>query len=218
MKWWIPLSGAVAVSLLMASCSKLSTSSEENTSDESVPIPSTPVPASTPPSSEAIAAAAPTPAPKRLAPDGTFFLLAKKSMETDAGIVGLSPGTRVTRRADGKFLADGSVLELKPNEMTNDLDLAGRAAGADAQAQAAIRQTLAARATAANTGNDVPSSRTTAPAPAVSSGNAAPPSTNPPRSSLSGSGALGSAHSMTKGGWLWEKNPEGVWERVRPLR
>jgi hypothetical protein len=140
-------------------------------------------------------------------------------VETDAGIIGLSPGTRVTRQNDGKFLAAGSVVELQPHEITNDLDLATRAAGADARAQAAIRQTLAARAAASASGNNAPGSQTPSTSSPASSSESSPPSSSAqPASSLSGSAPLGSAHSMTKDGWLWQKNSEGRWEKVRPLR
>src|SRR5687767_15158492 len=133
--------GALAIALVAASCSKPEPVPEEVVSAEEAepvvieaPAPATPAPV----------AAAPLPPPKRLAPDGIFFLLAKKSVETDAGIIGLRPGAQVIRQPDGKFTVDGLGVDLEPGEMTNDLDVAARVAGADARAQAAIRQTLAA--------------------------------------------------------------------------
>lgn len=217
MKRWITLGGAAAVGLTLSSCLKTSTSSDDCAPEESHAPPSTPTPAIAAPESGPMTAVTAPPAPKRFAPEGTFFLLAKKSIETDSGILGLSPGTRVTRRPDGKFLAEGNVVELQPKEITNDLDDAARAAGADARAQAAIRQTLAARTVAGPGGTSAPGSGSTKSA-AASPDSGPPASTSRAGSSLSGSAPLGSAHSMTKDGWLWQKNGDGEWERVRRLR
>jgi len=203
----------------LAACSKPdSTASEE-------PAPDEPLPAETSAPTEQVAEAtarvvpAATPAPRRLAPDGTFFLLVKKSIETDSGIIGLRPGTRVTHQPDGKYAAEGQTFELQPGEITNDLDLAARIAGADARAQAAIRQALAQRA--------APLPGTTIDSPPAPDSNT-PPSGDAPLSppaplqragsSLGGTSALGGAHTRTAEGWLWQKDAAGNWEKVRQLR
>jgi hypothetical protein len=157
-----------------------------------------------------------TPAPKRLAPAGTFFLLKKKSVETADGITGFKPGTQITQQADGSFVAGGLKIEVLPNEITNDLDIAARAVGADAQRQAAIQRTTSP--VAGSTG------------PTAANQTAKPASTTPPEpgrtvpatqrvgSGLDASSALGASHTMTRDGWLWEKNASGDWKRVKPLR
>jgi hypothetical protein len=153
----------------------------------------------------------------RLAPEGTFFLLRQRSVETSDGILGLKPGTMVKRQPNGKYLAEGQTLELRPDEITNDLDIAAQAAGADARTQAALRQRTpqaqppppapAATASAAPASTPPPPART----------NAAPPPP-PQRSALGTSSSLGSTHTMTRDGWLWQKDSNGNWQRVKPLR
>jgi hypothetical protein len=204
--------GVLCLTGLAASCSRQNTTSDEPASaEESVVVVSTPseAPAIPPP-----VVAAPAPPAKRLAPDGMFFLLTKKSVETDAGIVGLRPGAQVIRQPDGKFLADGHLLELAAGEITNDLDLAARVAGADARAQAAIRQTLAARpVTAPEASAEVATTNST-------SDSVSPPANSAQRfgSSLGGTNALGASHTRTQNGWLYQKNSAGEWEPVRPIR
>lgn len=211
--------GALFAGLLAASCSKPDTASDDATSaEESESIASGTPPAPTvaaPPSPVAIA---PAPAPKRLAPDGIFFLLTKKSVETDSGIVGLRPGAQVTRQPDGKFSIEGQTLELAPGEITNDLDVAARVAGADARAQAAIRQTLAARPAAAVTAPEAADE--TGPSANSASESLPPASTSMQRSgsSLGGTNSLGSVHTRTQNGWLYQKNSAGEWEPVRRTR
>lgn len=162
-------------------------------------------------------AVVPAPAQKRLAPEGVFFLLTKKSVETDAGIIGLRPGTQVVRQPDGKFLVEGHTLDLAPGEITNDLDIAVRVAGADTRSQAVIRQTLAARP-AASVHRPEPVTESRSSNSASESG--ASPSTPAQRSesSLGGSNSLGAAHTRTQDGWLYQKNSDGEWERIRRLR
>ena len=204
----------IAAAVLVASCSKHENT--ETTSNEETP--SAPSVTATPAPAKTVVAA--TPAPPRLAPDGMFFLLVKKSVETTDGIIGLAPGTQVLKQADGKFLADGHPLELQPHEITNDLDIAGRVAGADARAQTAIRQTLQAHANPAKPG---PGAK---PASSPSSAASAPPkAANPPPASTSQTGggfgsttALGAAHSKVQGGWLWEKDNAGNWVKVKQVR
>jgi len=80
----------------------------------------------------------------QFAPPGVFFLLSPVSVTTDDGITGLRPGTRLIQRADGRFTAEGLTLELRSDQITRDLQVAARIAGADQAAQAAIRQALQA--------------------------------------------------------------------------
>ena len=204
----------IATAVLVASCSK-----HENTETASnEEAPSAPSVTATPAPVKTVAVA--TPAPPRLAPDGMFFLLVKKSVETTDGIIGLAPGTQVLKQADGKFTADGHPLELQPHEITNDLDIAGRVAGVDARAQAAIRQTLQAHG---SPGKPVPGTMpaSTPSTPATASN---PPPTRPvPATQQVGTGvesstAIGTAHSKVQNGWLYEKDTAGNWVKVRQVR
>ena len=203
---------------LVAGCSKPAKVTEEAT-PAPVVAETTPVPATPEPSVPQIIA---TPPPKRLAPNGTFFLLRPKSIETADGIIGLKPGTLVLRQEDGSFAADGQKIEVTEAELTNDLDIASRVAGTDARVQAAIRGNLTAAPL---------------PAPKNASGTPDPGRKSSTNSSetrasdskvigatqggpggLQSSNSLGSGHTMTKGGFLYQKNSDGDWIKVRPLR
>jgi len=206
---------SLAACVLIASCSK------QNQTENADAAPATSEPVATAPEPKTVAVATPAPT-KNLAPDGTFFLLVKKSVETPDGIIGLAPGTKIRQQADGRYSADGHFLELKPSEMTNDLDLAARYAGADARAQAAIKETLQAHATAPKAGAPT---TTKAGASTASSVAAAPRATSPPPVAPSSSGtllgqnsALGSAHTKVQGGWVYQKDATGNWIPVRPTR
>lgn len=184
-----------------------------------VPVAATPPPATPPP----VVAMPPTPTPvaKRLAPEGMFYLLVKKSVETTDGITGFKPGTLVKQEADGSFTAEGKQLEVRPNEITNDLDLAARYAGADAMRQAAIRQsTSAAALPPAGTQPSAPNPATQAAGsnrpPAKSGSSIVAPTQRV--GALDASSALGAGHTMTKDGWVWQKDNAGNWRRVKPLR
>lgn len=211
---------SVLLCALLGACSKKTTETEP--APEVVPDPvvvvETPEPAATP--------APVPPVTKRLAPEGTFFLLVKKSAETPDGIFGFKPGTLVKQEADGSFTAEGHKLDVQPNEITNDLDIASHYAGADAQRQTALRQAAAIAAA------------TTPPPSTQASGSTNRSSSVPPRSSsssssssggtvsatrrtaggLESSSALGAGHTKTQDGWLWQKDTAGNWYRVRPLR
>jgi hypothetical protein len=205
--------------VLIGSCSKHDKA--ETTDTDQAPV-APPPPAATPEPVKAVVAA--TPAPKRLAPDGMFFLVVKKSVETSDGISGLAPGTQVLRQADGKYVADGHTLALQPSEITNDLDVAARYAGADARAQAAIKQTLQAHATAPKPGApglaaNASGAGTSAPVASSASASGLVPATQRSNGTLlDGSSALGSAHSKIQGGWLYEKDAQGNWMQVRQVR
>ena len=195
----------VATGLLIAGCSKHETTSTDESGS------ATPPPAATPAPVKAEVAVA-TPPPKRLAPEGMFFLLAKKSVETPDGIIGLKPGTQVLQQPDGKFMADGHPIEVLPTEITNDLDIAGRVVGADARAQAMIRQTLQARPA-----SSAPKAPGSSAAAATSN---PPPSPAAPRSNtaMQSTSSLGAAHTRVKDGWLWQQNTDGAWVKVRETR
>ena len=206
------IAGVLCALMLAAGCSKSNTASEDAPlPEESEVVVTAPPPATPVPAPVAIA-----PPPKRLAPDGVYFLLVKKSVETDAGIVGLKPGAQVIRQPDGKFLVEGHTLDLAPGEITNDLDVAARVAGADARAQAAIRQTLASRptpVTTPETANQPASTNSSSEPPALSA-----PSAQRSGSSLGGTNALGASHTRTQNGWLYQKNAAGEWEPIRRIR
>lgn len=210
------VSGAIVCGVIFAGCSKSKVVTEEEAPEPAPEVVTTPVPAT--PEPVAIAA---TPPPKRLAPEGTFFLLYKKSLVTDDGVIGFKPGTVVKQQPDGTFVAEGKVLQLQANEITNDIDIAMQVIGADAQRQAYIRQATAAQAeptpapgSSGSSSSSSSSSRSSGSAQTVS----APPPPPPSSSAVGASRPLGSTHTMTRDGWLWEKNQYGDWKRVRPLR
>ena len=99
-----------------------------------VPKPEAP-PAAVPPAS----APAPTPIARRLAQEGTYYVMQRISVPTDDGIVGIATGTKVTavnaglpfRVTDGK-----TQFGVAPGQVTNDLDVAARK-------EAAMQKTLA---------------------------------------------------------------------------
>jgi len=85
-----------------------------------------------------------TPEPNYFAPPGTFYLIKATSIETPEGIVGISPGRVLRLVSEGKYqMEEGGVLSLRPDQVTNDLRIAGRAAVNDQVAQAAIHRTMA---------------------------------------------------------------------------
>ncbi len=85
--------------------------------------------------------AAPTPEGSPFAPPGVFFLVKKVSLETDSGIIGYPPGSKVHLVGRQYVTRDGRHLTLRAEQVTNDLRIAEGVAGHDAAAQAAIRST-----------------------------------------------------------------------------
>jgi hypothetical protein len=145
-----------------------------------------------PPEAPKIIAPAATPAPDPLAPEGTYFLLTKISAETSDGIVGYPAGTQVQKTADGRYQApDGQFLTLAPNQFTNNLRVAGQAAGADAAARAALIE--ATRRREVEAARSVPQSAATAAAATPEPRRAAPPPPRPATSALDAG-----AHDYTK--------------------
>ena len=83
------------------------------------------------------------PAPRqRLAPEGTYFFVERASLKTDSSIIGFAPGTKVTmieQRGSTSIVSDGEhQFETASSQLTNDLDIATRAAKADFEAQRKI--------------------------------------------------------------------------------
>lgn len=91
-----------------------------------------------------------SPATKRLAPEGTFFLLKRASLSIDSGVIGFAPGTKVTlvEQADSvSTVTDGEYqFKVPSSQLTNDLDLAESVAKADHTTQAQIAASTAKRA------------------------------------------------------------------------
>ena len=74
--------------------------------------------------------AAPVAPSRRLAPEGTFYVIQRISATTDSGVVAVPVGTKVTVTKAGVPLrvTDGKTeFAVAPNQITNDLDVAGRA-------------------------------------------------------------------------------------------
>jgi hypothetical protein len=195
MKTRLVLSLAATAVLSITACNKSSESMEVEAAPESLVEQSPSAPA--PPVNESkpiVAEKAPAAAePNHFAPDGVFFLMAKASVETDSGIIGVPAGSRVIKSADGSYVTnDGQKLTLQPHQVTNDLRIARRVAGADAQAQAAIARQLSARASAAPAAQPQAIS-------SIVSGSFPPevetPAPTAPSTSLGTSSAIGQRHS-----------------------
>jgi hypothetical protein len=93
--------------------------------------------------------AKPTPArpvtpQRRVAPEGTYFLLERASLRTDSGVIGFAPGTKVTLVDQGdsaSTVTDGQYQFTVPSsQLTNDLDLAASIAKSDYTAQAQLSE------------------------------------------------------------------------------
>jgi hypothetical protein len=83
---------------------------------------------------------------RRLAPEGTYFLLQRTSLKIDSGVIGFAPGTKVTmvNKADPmSTVSDGQYQFIVPSsQLTNDLDIAENAAKADYAAQAEVAKSI----------------------------------------------------------------------------
>jgi len=91
------------------------------------------------------------PRARRVAPEGTYFLLRFVSITTPSGVVGLPPGMTVTALAhrDKSFEvtdADNHVFQVPESEITNDIDLGAAAGRRDAAVQWRIQNQIAADA------------------------------------------------------------------------
>jgi hypothetical protein len=186
---------------------------------EQEPEPEAPVVQSAPPTPAPLptpAIVSATPEPNYFAPPGVYYLVSPASVETPDGIVGLRPGTKVQKVAPGKYTADGHQLELREVQVTNDLRVAHRVAGADRAAEAALRQAMNAAAEEAAKAAQAKAAATPVPSNVVATGQ--PPKPAAPRpglgSSLGSSGALGRTKSQD--GWIWQMDANGNWQPLRP--
>lgn len=129
----------LAVALVMAGCSKSPSPDQNATAEDTsaatpAPAPAPAPPVSAPPVATApVPAATPVPAPKRLTPEGVFYVTQHISITTPDGISSVKPGTKVTLVKDlGATLrvTDGQMeFEATKDQLTNDLDIAQAAVG-----------------------------------------------------------------------------------------
>lgn len=108
-------------------------------------IPATPLPA-TPPPATPVAIATPPPATPPLAPPGVFYLLEATRIETADGVIGLKPGTGLKLVRAGVYLSPYGEVNLREEQVTNDMGLARSTLSADQNAQAALKASLQAQA------------------------------------------------------------------------
>jgi hypothetical protein len=113
------------------------------------PATARPVPTKAPVAQRSVASAKPTPvmSQRRLAPEGTYFLVQRTSLTTHSGVIGFAPGTKVTLVEQGDSavtVTDGEYrFAVPPSQLTNDLDLAASVANSDYTAQARISELTA---------------------------------------------------------------------------
>jgi len=137
-------------------------------------------------------------------PDNTYVLIVYKSFEDTTGIRGVPVGTIVVKQENSNKYktADGIVLELQGNEVTNNVEIARRFIKNDQLVQSHLKKAPPATPIPKITNNNNNNS----------------PVVDPPRGNTSiSSGTLGKSHSRVKDGWYWEMK-DGQWERVRPTR
>ncbi len=137
---------------MLTSCRKPAAQVAAAPEPDPLPV-ATPAPTAAPVRSTPIAVA--TPAPDPVAPPGIFFLLQNVSITTDDGIIGLKPGQGLRQVSPGSYEVNGQTVQLRDNQVTNNLRIARQYAAADAAVQAALRQArqpapTVAPATAAN--------------------------------------------------------------------
>src|SRR5438876_1199238 len=88
--------------------------------------------------------ARPVTAQRRVAPEGTYFLLERASLRIDSGVIGFAPGTKVTlvdQGASASTVTDGQYQFTVPSsQLTNDLDLAASVAQSDYAEQVRITE------------------------------------------------------------------------------
>lgn len=66
----------------------------------------------------------------------------KASITTDDGIVGLKPGQGLRQIGPGTYEVNGQTVQLRNDQVTNNLRIARQYAAADAATQAALRQAM----------------------------------------------------------------------------
>jgi hypothetical protein len=81
---------------------------------------------------------------RRLAPEGTYFLLGRASLRIDSGVIGFAPGTKITvldQSDSTSTVTDGQYQFTVPSsQLTNDLDIAASVAQSDYAEQARITE------------------------------------------------------------------------------
>jgi len=81
---------------------------------------------------------------RRVAPEGTYFLLGRASLRIDSGVIGFAPGTKVTlldQVDSASTVTDGQYQFTVPSsQLTNDLDIAASVAQSDYAEQARIAE------------------------------------------------------------------------------
>jgi hypothetical protein len=86
---------------------------------------------------------------RRLAPEGTYFLLERASLTTDSGVIGFAPGTKVHLDARKDLLSTVTVgqyrFDVASRQLTNDLDIAASVGQSDAAVQAKIGELVNGR-------------------------------------------------------------------------
>ncbi len=84
---------------------------------------------------------------RRLAPEGTYFLVERASLTTDSGVIGFAPGTKVTlldQVDSANTVTDGRYqFHVPASQLTNDLDIAASIAKSDYTAQAQLAELTA---------------------------------------------------------------------------
>lgn len=111
---------------------------------QSNPAATSPASSSTAPAAGAVipAVTVQTVEEKRLAPPGVFYIIERIKKNTDAGIVALSPGEKVSllgRKGTKMQVSDGAVdFEIESTQATNDLEVAELARRKDAGSREAL--------------------------------------------------------------------------------
>ncbi len=83
-----------------------------------------------------------TPEPSGFAPAGVFFLVNKVSLETDSGIIAYPAGSKLYKLGNRYITGDGRQINLRPEQVTNDLRITARIAGGNPKLQADIQATI----------------------------------------------------------------------------
>jgi len=127
------------LAVICVSCNK-------ETAEVPIPAPAPPIPTplrTTPAPATPAPIVAATPLPHHYAPVGTFYVIQYFSIETDSGITGIKPGTKVKQISDlGESIkaTDGQAeFTVKKEYVTNDLEVASEVARIDYESQAMSR-------------------------------------------------------------------------------
>jgi hypothetical protein len=127
-----------------------------------------------------------TPKPRRLALDGIYWLVSRVPITTDAGVIGLPPGTEVHRisyvpqgiKVQGP---DGVQAVVTSSQLTNDMDIALSVFGNDEEGRARLSERMAEEEKTGlqtpqeKTGQDAKRGSAVQPAGSIPTTNATPP-------------------------------------------